>query len=215
MSEAEIFDAVVVGGGPAGATAAADLARLGRSVLLLDRAGRIKPCGGAIPPVLVREFGIPEHLIVARATGARVVAPSEKHAHMPIEGGYVGMVDREVFDEWLRERAVDRRRDPADRQVQRGGARSGRRCRRALHLRRRGPRTACAPGRSSAPTGRSPPSPSNASKAPSAIRYVFAYHEIVRAPVDAAGWDRRAATSTTRRRSRRTSTLGCSRTARR
>ncbi len=107
MTQSETFDAVVVGGGPAGATAAADLARGGRSVLLLDRAGRIKPCGGAIPPVCVREFGIPDSLIVARATGARIVAPSAKEADMPIDGdGYVGMVDRDTFDEWLRERAA-------------------------------------------------------------------------------------------------------------
>ena len=106
MSDAEMFDAVVVGGGPAGATAAADLAGRGRSVLLLDRAGRIKPCGGAIPPILVREFAIPDGLIVARATGARIVSPSAEEADMPIEGGYVGMVDRETFDEWLRERAA-------------------------------------------------------------------------------------------------------------
>ncbi len=46
----QVFDAVVVGGGPAGATAAHELAKAGRSVLLLDKAGRIKPCGGAIPP---------------------------------------------------------------------------------------------------------------------------------------------------------------------
>ena len=103
----ETFDAVVIGGGPAGSTAAADLARNGRSVLLLDRAGRIKPCGGAIPPVCVREFAIPDSQIVARATGARIVSPTAKEADMPITGGYVGMVDREGFDEYLRERAAD------------------------------------------------------------------------------------------------------------
>ncbi len=81
------WDAVVVGGGPSGAIAAADLARAGHTVLLLDRAGRIKPCGGAIPPIAVREFGIPEHLIVARATGARIVSPSDQVADMPIEAG--------------------------------------------------------------------------------------------------------------------------------
>lgn len=100
------YDAVVVGGGPAGATAAADLARAGRHVLLLDRAGRIKPCGGAIPPRLIRDFAIPDHLLVARATAARMISPSNRVVNMPIEGGFVGMVDRDVFDEWLRVRAT-------------------------------------------------------------------------------------------------------------
>ncbi|MCX7891286.1 MAG: geranylgeranyl diphosphate reductase [Burkholderiales bacterium] len=106
MAGIETFDAVVVGGGPAGATAADDLARRGRATLLLDRAGRIKPCGGAIPPALIREFQIPESLLVARVTSARMVAPSGRRVDMPIDGGFVGMVDREHFDEWLRERAA-------------------------------------------------------------------------------------------------------------
>jgi geranylgeranyl reductase len=106
MSDGEYFDVVVVGGGPSGATAAADLARAGKRVMLLDKAGRIKPCGGAIPPALIEEFAIPPELLVARVTSARMVSPAGREVDMPINGGFVGMVDREHFDEWLRERAA-------------------------------------------------------------------------------------------------------------
>jgi geranylgeranyl diphosphate/geranylgeranyl-bacteriochlorophyllide a reductase len=100
------YDVVVIGGGPCGATAAEDLARAGRSVAMLDRDGRIKPCGGAIPPRAVTDFDIPDSQIVARINTARMVSPTGRTVDIPIENGYVGMVDREHFDEFLRVRAA-------------------------------------------------------------------------------------------------------------
>jgi geranylgeranyl reductase len=181
----ELFDVVVVGGGPSGATAAHDLAQLGRNVLLLDRAGRIKPCGGAIPPRLIRDFDIPDHLLVARIYSARMVSPSDQQVDMPIDGGFVGMVDREMFDEWLRCRAAEagaqrrtglfKRFDRDDRGTtvvtyeERGadGAMVERYVRTRALIGADGALSAvarqCLPGADRLP-------------------YVFAYHEIVRAP---------------------------------
>ena len=101
------YDVIVVGGGPSGATAANELALQGRRVLLLERAFRIKPCGGAVPPCLLKEFDIPDNLVVAKINSARMISPTEKTVDMPIEGTFVGMVDRDVFDPWLRQRASD------------------------------------------------------------------------------------------------------------
>ena len=100
------YDVFVIGGGPSGATAANDLARAGVSVAFLDRAGRIKPCGGAIPPRLIADFSIPSSQIDAKIQTARMISPSQRRVDIPIENGFVGMVDREHFDEFLRARAV-------------------------------------------------------------------------------------------------------------
>ena len=109
-----VYDAVVVGGGPSGATAATELARAGHSVVLLDRAGRIKPCGGAIPPRLIRDFDIPQSLLCAQIRSARIISPTDRKVDMPIDGGFVGMVNREEFDEFLRVRAAE---EGAERRV--------------------------------------------------------------------------------------------------
>lgn len=99
------YDVVVVGGGPSGATAAEHLAGMGHTVAMLDRDGRIKPCGGAVPPRLIADFDIPDSQIVARINTARMVSPTHRTVDIPIENGYVGMVDREHFDDFLRKRA--------------------------------------------------------------------------------------------------------------
>ncbi len=100
-----MYDVVVIGAGPSGATAAADLANSGHKVAFLDRDGRIKPCGGAIPPRLISDFHIPDDQIVAKINTARMISPTQRRVDIPIENGFVGMVDRDKFDEFLRVRA--------------------------------------------------------------------------------------------------------------
>ncbi|GLR47762.1 geranylgeranyl diphosphate reductase [Sphingomonas astaxanthinifaciens] len=178
----ERFDAVVIGGGPSGATAADDLALAGRKVLLLDRAGRIKPCGGAVPPRLLEDFAIPHSLLVARATSARMIAPSSKAVRMPVGDGFVGMVDRDTFDEWLRNRAASHgahRRTGSFERIERnaeGGAVVCYREERGGELIRVGARSVIgADGARSAVARESLP---GAERVPC----VFAYHEVISAP---------------------------------
>ena len=106
MPETLSYDAVVIGGGPSGAIAAEELAQAGWSVALIDRAGRIKPCGGAVPPRLIRDFNIPDDLLVAKIRCARMISPSRQQVDIPIDNGFVGMVNRGEFDEYLRGRAA-------------------------------------------------------------------------------------------------------------
>jgi geranylgeranyl diphosphate/geranylgeranyl-bacteriochlorophyllide a reductase len=186
LNPLQTFDVVVVGGGPAGATVAADLARKGHSVMLLDKDGRIKPCGGAIPPRLIKDFEIPDHLLCAKINAARMVPPSDKFVDMPIDGnGYVGMVNRDTFDEYLRVRAADWGADRRKGSFERISRDSN-----GMAIVHYTPKTADRSGEETAVRARIVVGADgalsqvgkNTIKGADKIPYVFAYHEIVRVP---------------------------------
>jgi geranylgeranyl reductase len=162
-------------------------------VLLLDRAGRIKPCGGAIPPRLIEEFAIPDALLVARIKSARMISPSDRCVDMPIEAGggsrdFVGMVDREVFDEWLRERAAANgatRQTGTFERFERDPDGMAKICFRDAEGRPQAARARAVVGADGARSGVARQCIQGAEDVPC----VFAYHEIVRSPSPESGFD--------------------------
>ncbi len=103
-------DVVVVGAGPAGSTAARELARDGARVCLLDRARfpRPKACGGALSPRVLRHLppgveGLLRSQIRRAVFTFRSARPFEVTSSAPM--GF--MVCREEFDTWLRNRAEE------------------------------------------------------------------------------------------------------------
>lgn len=102
------WDVTVVGAGPAGSTAARELARGGARVCLLDRARfpRPKACGGALSPRVLRHIP-PGFESLLRAEVRRAVftfrsgRPFELTSTVPMSY----MVCRDEFDAWLRDQA--------------------------------------------------------------------------------------------------------------
>jgi len=107
-----IYDVLVVGAGPSGATCAWKCAEAGLSVLLTDRAPtlpRYKPCGGGIPSSLARHvdgFDNPEEWADLSITHLRHSWKGKNPALAPMEtsdgkAAHVWMVQRPRFDMWL------------------------------------------------------------------------------------------------------------------
>jgi geranylgeranyl reductase family protein len=109
------FDAVIVGAGPAGSTAALGLARAGARVALVDRRAfpRDKACGDLVGPRGVRllaELGVAVadarqvgDMIVVGPSGRRVLLPALAGRDYP---GYALAVSRLVLDRALFDAAV-------------------------------------------------------------------------------------------------------------
>jgi geranylgeranyl reductase family protein len=109
MAAVERFDAIVVGAGPAGSTAALRLAWGGARVLLLDRERfpRDKPCGGGLTYRAVRQLPVPvdpvvEDVVDRFELGFRYRRRFERGG----EGPLVLMTQRRRLDAFLAEQAV-------------------------------------------------------------------------------------------------------------
>ncbi len=116
MAQGAIWDAAVVGAGPAGSAAAALLAARGFKVLLLDRAifPRAKPCAEYLGPgalFILRRIGLslPRSASWSPIAGMRIVAPdgTEFEGRFPASQSGIG-IRRELLDTALMELAARR-----------------------------------------------------------------------------------------------------------
>jgi geranylgeranyl reductase family protein len=95
------YDVLVVGAGPAGASAAYWLGEAGQRVLVLERAGlpRYKACGGGLPTAVLSRFPFDFSPVVERRIGRvrfRYVDGREVVAQLPDQP--IAMVMRDRFD---------------------------------------------------------------------------------------------------------------------
>ncbi len=100
---------LVIGGGPAGATAARLLAEQGIEVILLERnLSYVKPCGGGLSLVGFEELGIPETAIKKEVKKIRIISPRGERLDIELRGGGLGIVERGEFDVALRRLAEEK-----------------------------------------------------------------------------------------------------------
>jgi geranylgeranyl reductase len=97
---------LVVGGGPAGATAARVLAENGLDIILLEKNFSFrKPCGGGVTTYAFNEFGIPRTAIKKEVEKIRIISPKGESLDIPLRGESLAIVERGEFDNILRKQA--------------------------------------------------------------------------------------------------------------
>ena len=101
----EVVDVAVIGGGPAGASAAREAAQRGLSVLLFDHAHpRRKACGGGLPVKGIEWMDAPESSIECEMTSISFTLKNTK-LKIPVSKGK--MVRRDDWDFYLYNRAKE------------------------------------------------------------------------------------------------------------
>ncbi|MEF8848881.1 MAG: NAD(P)/FAD-dependent oxidoreductase [Candidatus Thermoplasmatota archaeon] len=103
------YDVIVIGGGPAGSTAAEKIADKGFSVLMIDMKKEIgKPvqCAEAITEYALENNNLPQkkRWIKQKIKGIKILLP-DNHCFYSASPGL--SIDRTQFDKWLAEKAID------------------------------------------------------------------------------------------------------------
>jgi len=122
----ELYDAIIIGSGPAGGTAAFFLSQAGKHVLVLEKESlpRYKTCGGGIPLHLLDQFPFSfEHVIETRVGSVSYVL-NKRTVTISLPDRPIGMVMRDQFDACLLEQTrADIRQSSAVRNVEEQGDR--------------------------------------------------------------------------------------------
>lgn len=103
------YDAVVIGAGPGGLMAAADLASRGHHVIVLEehaQVGRPVHCTGVLGYDAFTELDLPQDTILARSTAAAFRHESGEPVLVDTDRIIAAIVDRGAFDARLGERAT-------------------------------------------------------------------------------------------------------------
>jgi geranylgeranyl diphosphate/geranylgeranyl-bacteriochlorophyllide a reductase len=109
LPEGRKLRVAVIGGGPGGASAADVLAKAGIETYLIERKlDNCKPCGGAIPLCMIDEFQLPRNIVDREVRKMTMISPTNKEVQIGStlkDNEFIGMVRREVLDDFLRQRA--------------------------------------------------------------------------------------------------------------
>ncbi len=104
-----MYDCIVVGAGPAGGTSTYHLAKLGHSVLVLEKESlpRYKPCGGGVSPAIAEWFDFDFASVISTKADTirctwKMGEPVEAELQTPEP---VWMVRRDIFDHFLIQQA--------------------------------------------------------------------------------------------------------------
>ncbi len=100
-----LYDCIIVGAGPAGASAAYHLAKQGHAVLIIEKETlpRYKPCGGGVAPIIQEWFDFDfSPAISLKVTGSRYTWQQADALEVSLDQTQpLWMVRREVFDQFL------------------------------------------------------------------------------------------------------------------